>query len=90
VNDADGNDGPMTLEEWLDTKTLPDGMDDCKNGHVEHELVDGVYRIWAAHACANKKMILKFKWDAGTFSSAKISEGDKVKKVRPLNKGTKE
>jgi hypothetical protein len=61
VDAAEGND-KMTLDEWLATKTIPDGVDDCKNGHVEHELVDGVYRIWAAHACANKKMILKIIW----------------------------
>lgn len=77
----------MTLDEWLDTKTLPDGNDDCKNGHVEHELVDGVYRIWAAHACASKKMILKFKWPQGTFAAAKISHNDKARKVRKLNNG---
>jgi len=71
--DGDNNNGgdddppaPLSLDDWLETMTVPSTVEPCE-GHVETELVDGKYRIWAAHSCPNKKMILKLKWNPGTY-----------------------
>jgi hypothetical protein len=76
-SDGDGND--LTLDEWLATKEIqiPDGVDNCKEGIVEHEFVNGAYRIWAGHNCPDKKMILRIKWPTGTHGSDELSTGDK-------------
>lgn len=96
--DGDNNDGgddeppaPLSLDDWLETMTVPSTVEPCE-GHVETELVDGKYRIWAAHSCPNKKMILKLKWAPGTYDEqvTEHTTGDEYTNKKSVNKGKKE
>ena len=79
----------MTLDQWLDSKEIPDDVIECEEGHIAAEFVDGAYRIWAAHQCPDKKMILKLKWLKGTYEAnvTQLSTNDKVKKTRDVSGG---
>ena len=58
---------PLTLDEWVENKEIPSNVGDCE-GHVEHELIDGSWRIYAGHKC-NKEMVLKIKMDQNTYET---------------------
>ena len=85
---ANGGGSGMTLDEWLETKEIPDNVDDC-DGFVDNEFVDGAWRIWAGHECQNRRMNIIFKCPRGTYANdvEGLSTGDIVKRVWNVRNG---